>query len=268
MRVAIYKNKFKSEQISLIFDKGWIGSTAFGVECLFFLPSAICIDLFGSRKVALFGASLSTIGLLTSFFVKEMTVYFLTYGVLFGIGQAFLAESTYQILPHYFDKNLGLANGIMVFGSALVTIGLILASSATLDLIGLHYEFIILATLSFTTIIASTAFKSVLKPNHNKNEKIQVQIRQSFGTDVLKRTEFNLWWISACFAMFGFYITNVTIVCKISKGYNNLSLFHNPYCLFKGSLLTNTVFQFESTMAEHCLCCLQRLQWFVVWALI
>ncbi len=56
----------------------WIGSTAFGLECLFFLPSAICIDLFGSRKIALFGAIISTFGLLISAFAESLPVYFLT----------------------------------------------------------------------------------------------------------------------------------------------------------------------------------------------
>ncbi len=168
--------------------------------------------MFGSRKVAIFGAVLSTVGLLASAFVENLAVYFLTYGIIFGIGQAFVAESTYQILPHYFDKKLGLANGITVFGGAIVTIALIIMSSVTIDTVGLKYAFLVLMGLSATTIIASFAFKHVLKTSSNKNDTFANRIKQSFGTDVFKRPEFIIWCISNCFGLFGFYITNVTIV--------------------------------------------------------
>jgi hypothetical protein len=42
----------------IVYFKGWIGSIVYGLEGFFNLPSAICIDMLGSRKVGLFGAVL------------------------------------------------------------------------------------------------------------------------------------------------------------------------------------------------------------------
>jgi MFS family permease len=189
----------------------WIGSTAFGLECLFFLPSAVLIDLFGSRTIAIFGALLSTLGLFGSAFVQSLPIYLLTYGIFFGIGQAFLAESTFQILPHYFDKNLGLVNGIMNFGGSAITVAVIYASGAALDLLTVQDSFFVYAGLSVLTILAAATFKSVLRSKSHEELTFKSKIKESFGVEVLKRPAFIVWSISACLALFGFTITNITI---------------------------------------------------------
>jgi MCP family monocarboxylic acid transporter-like MFS transporter 2 len=193
-------------------SKGWIGSAAFGLECIFFLPCAICIDLFGSRRVAIFGACLQTFGLLMSVFVKDLPIYFITHSVLFGIGQAFIAESTLQILPHYFNKRLGLANGLMNFGGSIIAIGFLITTAESLESLGLNLTFLIFAGISFFTIVAATLFKSVLKSQSSANQSLKKKLKNSLGTRVLKRPEFIIWWTSACLALVGFSITNVTIV--------------------------------------------------------
>ncbi len=95
----------------------------------------------------------------------------------------------------------------------MVTISLLILSSLSLELVGLQSEFMVLIILSCSTIIASFAFESVLKTKSNENYTSLMQIKENFDTTVLKRTEFTLWWVSACVAFFGFYTTNVTIVC-------------------------------------------------------
>jgi MFS family permease len=186
---------------------------AFGLENLFFLPSAISIDLFGSRKVAIFGACLQTIGLLSSGFVNDLPVYFFTHSVLFGIGKGFVAQSTYQILPHYFNKKLGLATGLMNFGGSIFAILIVIISDASLATFGLKSAFFIFMTLSSLTVIAASSFKSVLKSQSYKIEKFSDKIKNSLSTDVLKRKEFMIWWTSTYFSVFGFIIISVTIVC-------------------------------------------------------
>jgi MFS family permease len=208
----------------MIFDlkTGWTGSAALGFECLVFLPCAVCIDLFGSRKVAIFGACLQTIGLLASSFVNALPMYLFTHSFMFGCGKGLLAEATFQILPHYFDKHLGFANGLMNFGGSIIAIGFLLTTSRSLDLFGLKKTFLIFACLTSTTIIASLSFKSVLDSKSQKTEKITSKLKESFGLEVLKRPEFTIWWVSACFYVICFAIATVTIVIAIFIKYIDL----------------------------------------------
>lgn len=50
------------------------------------------------------GGLISTLGLAASSYVQNIKLYFLTYALLFGIGQALLLSATLAILPHYFKK--------------------------------------------------------------------------------------------------------------------------------------------------------------------
>ena len=47
--------------------------------------------------------------------------------------------ATFAILPHYFNKKIGLANGLMNLGGALVAIGVPLVIAECLKVLGLKY---------------------------------------------------------------------------------------------------------------------------------
>ncbi len=177
------------------------------------MPSAICIDLFGSRKVAVFGATLQTFGLLMSTFVNKLPLYLLTYGIFYGIGKGFLAQATFQILPHYFVKRLGFANGLMNFGGSIVAILFMFLSDQSLAHVGMKESFLIFTGVSSITILAAFLFKSVLNVESGSSDMFLVKVKRSFAKDVLKRRELTVWWVSSFFAQFGIMMTYVTIVC-------------------------------------------------------
>jgi MCP family monocarboxylic acid transporter-like MFS transporter 2 len=172
----------------------------------------VCIDLYGSRKIAVFGACLQTIGLLASSFVSVLPLYLLTHSLLFGIGKGFLAEATFQILPHYFDKRLGLANGLMNFGGSIIAIGFLLVTAQSLESLGLKRAFLVFASLTSVTILAAFSFKSVLIPKSESGAGFLAKVKESFRIQVLKRREFTIWWVSASFYVICFSIATVTIV--------------------------------------------------------
>ncbi len=184
----------------------------FGLYCFMFLPSSVFIDLFGSRKIAVFGACLSTIGLLLSCLVRYLSYYLLTYSIFFGIGNALLLQSTLQILPHYFSKRIGFATGLMNSCGSVFTLGILIITAKSFQSVGLHNTFLILAALSSITIIAASTFKSVLQPNSNINDKLSTRIKESFAISILKKRELIIWIVSSCLSLLGFAITNVTIV--------------------------------------------------------
>jgi MFS family permease len=140
-----------------------------------------------------------------------LKLYFITYGVTLGIGQSLLLASVLSILPHYFSKRLGLANGLMNFGGALLTISLPFVYSECLKLIGLSYTFYVLAGFSFVSALAAITYQPQLKKNHY-TEKWYHRIKNSCGFEVLKKRKFIIWIISAVIGFFGYLIPIMTIV--------------------------------------------------------
>jgi MCP family monocarboxylic acid transporter-like MFS transporter 12 len=94
--------------------KAWIGSASTGVQYICCVLGSILTDLFGARKIGLLGGAISTVSLFASAYIENIMLYFVTYGLGFGVGQALLLSATLSILPHYFKKRLSLANGLMV----------------------------------------------------------------------------------------------------------------------------------------------------------
>ncbi len=148
-----------------------------------------------------------------STFVNKLPLYLLTYGIFYGIGKGFLAQATFQILPHYFDKQLGFANGLMNFGGSVVAVLFLSLSDQSLAHVGIKQSFLIFTCVSSITIFAAFLFKSVLKAESDTNDRILGKMKNSFATDVLKRRELTVWWVSSFFAQFGIMMTYVTIVC-------------------------------------------------------
>ena len=98
--------------------------------------------------IGFIGGCLSTISLASCAFLNKIEYYFIFFSFLFGIGQSLLLIATFAILPHYFNKKIGLANGLMNLGGALVCIGVPLVIAKCLKELGLdHTWYLIFSTL-------------------------------------------------------------------------------------------------------------------------
>ncbi len=196
---------------------------------------------------AILGAFVSTIALLSCAFVNKIEYYFLTFGFLFGVGQSILMIATFAILPHYFKKKLGLANGLMNMGGSIITIALPILVKYCLTKLDLRYTWFVLALLSFLTFLFSFFFVPVwnesdkIKHEDNKIEDIKdhsyfnlnenhVQIvvsdkmtkkkgnlcsnklKDSFGCQIFKNYDFDIWSLGSVFGIAGVIIPLMTIV--------------------------------------------------------
>ena len=150
-------------------------------------------------------------GILTSSFVTYMPLYFLTYSIIFGTGQALLMGSTFSILPHYFRAKLSLANGLMNFGAAVLTVTLPIITQKALTSLGLVDTFYILSALSFSSILCGATYKPMI-PVTNRNSSISVRIRNSFGLELFKKPKFLIWCISCFIGLYGAMNIVLTIV--------------------------------------------------------
>ncbi len=188
----------------------WIGSSAFGIECLLCFPASILIDLYGARKIAIIGGIMSGTGVLASSFVTYLPLYFLTYSLIFGTGQALLTASTFSILPHYFRAKLGLATGFMNLGAAFVTLFLPIVTAKSLNSLGLVPTFYILSALSFSSILCGLTYRQVIVPSNEAS--MCNRIKGSFGGSLFRKPKFIIWCISCFIGLYGAMNIVLTIV--------------------------------------------------------
>ncbi len=225
---------------------------------MFCAIGSVVTDLFGARKIGIIGGLISSFGLLTSAIVTRIEIYFLTYSLIFGLGQALMLTATLAILPHYFNKKLSLANGVMNFVTAIVVVILPLTTSWSLEKYGLRYTFYYFTLLNFLTVLLSFTFKPILRKDKNMT-KIQ-KIKKSFGKEIFKKSKFIIWTVASIVCMFGYLIPVVNIVSYMfstlevfdpKKGLKFLKKDHHSIKAFPGHepMIINVVFGASSGIA-------------------
>ena len=186
-----------------------IGSISTGLQFLLCPIGSFVADLYGPRKSGIIGGTLSAIGLFLSAIFENLKLHILSYGVIFGIGQAFLLAATLAILPHYFNKRLSFANGLMNFVAAVVVIVLPVLMGALLRNVGLKATFFFLSSVNAITVLAAFLYKPLLPLSKGK---LKDKVRESFGLEIFKRRGYVVWCVASLIGMFGYLIPLVCIV--------------------------------------------------------
>ncbi|XP_074650030.1 monocarboxylate transporter 10-like [Tubulanus polymorphus] len=218
-----YTTEKDSSDIS--FKTAWVGSVTIGM--VFFMSPIVSIvtDRIGIRKTAFAGASLAFIGMLSSSFVKRLELLYLTYGLLLGIGSSFVYTPSLIILGHYFQRHLGIANGIVTFGSAVFTIVLPFALKEMLKLIGLSHTLQAMSSLYFILIFLTLLWKPVLKHKHSElNHLLSTEslvravggccrfIGKYLNMGIWRNRAYVIWVLSVGTALFGYFVPFVHLV--------------------------------------------------------
>lgn len=72
---------------------------------------------FGCHYVALAGSCLASVGLLTSSFVTDFSLLFISYGICWGVGTSMCFYSSLVTLNSHFKRHLSLAYGLAMAGA-------------------------------------------------------------------------------------------------------------------------------------------------------
>ena len=118
----LIKEHFKTDSGRDNFWTSSIGSLAVGMTFFCSFISSILCELVGIRKTAVFGAIIATFGMAYASFASSLIHIWLAYGILFGFGASLVYTPSLVILGHYFNKRLGLVNGVVTSGSSLFSI--------------------------------------------------------------------------------------------------------------------------------------------------
>lgn len=105
------------------------------------------------------GGFLATLGMLLSSFATRLEHLYVTYGLILGIGASLAYAPSLVILGHYFDKRLGLANGIVTAGSSTFTMIMPLILDESLKHFGIPTTFVFLTFLMSTLMLCALTFR-------------------------------------------------------------------------------------------------------------
>ncbi|XP_069748885.1 monocarboxylate transporter 8-like isoform X2 [Narcine bancroftii] len=210
---------------ALEFKTAWIGALAMGMIFLCSPFVSIFTDWLGCRKTAMSGATVAFIGLLSSSFTKSLELRYLTYGILFGCGSSFAFQPSLVILGHYFQRHLGLANGVMTAGSSVFSITLPLFLKKVGDVLGLAHTLQILSAFMFIQILLSFVYKPRLvlpaaeegKTTTTKCLMCFHQYRRYLNLRVFRNITYRVWAFGVTAAVLGYFVPYVHLMNHVKK---------------------------------------------------
>jgi MFS family permease len=116
------------------------------------------VDKVGPRRVVLPGIAVLCLGLVLSVFSRSLFGIYLTYGVVAGVGAAFISIVAYSaVLSQWFDRRRGLANGVAVSGMGFATFALVPLMQYLTGQFGWRFAFLSLAGITFLLLFPAVA---------------------------------------------------------------------------------------------------------------
>lgn len=140
-------------------------------------------------------------------------MYF-TYGIVFACGCSFAYQPSLVILGHYFNKRLGLVNGIVTAGSSIFTITLPIVLSNLLNNVGLQNTMRVLCILMFVLMLAGLTYKPLLpvKSINTQTGSRCPPMSQVFNINIWRSLGYRIWAFGVPAALYGYFVPYVHLV--------------------------------------------------------
>ncbi|KAK8788746.1 hypothetical protein V5799_021478 [Amblyomma americanum] len=195
------------------FHAALVGSLCVGTTFAMSPVASLLADKFGARIIVVCGGIIGVVGLLLSSWAFKVPYLLITYGGLLGVGSTMAYAPSLAVLAYYFNRRLGLANGIATAGSSVFTALLPLPLAAMLDVIGLQNTFRVMAVLMLTVAVCGVAFRSpAVIHNLNEDDKESSGCCDVLNKSIWKNRRFVVWVIAIPLALFGYFVPYVHLV--------------------------------------------------------
>ncbi|XP_057297945.1 monocarboxylate transporter 13-like isoform X2 [Hydractinia symbiolongicarpus] len=171
-----------------------------------FLSSTLC-DRFGCGYVMSMGGAFIGLGVLTSSFAPNAMTLFITYGIVVSIGTSCLFFSSLLVLPLYFNRKLGLANGIVSAGSGVGGIALSPLFGCLIKSYGLRTTFQTYAILAVLPLLGGFLIRRRAHYNDPKQKR-----SSCFDRQLLSNKAFVLFTVAMSLILFVYYIPYVHLI--------------------------------------------------------
>ncbi|XP_020619487.1 monocarboxylate transporter 10-like [Orbicella faveolata] len=189
-------------------ETSWVVSIGLGMMFLFApVTSALC-ERVGCRVVAFCGGLLGVLGFVLSSFVKDVHRLYITFGVLWGVGASMSYLPTLRSLPYWFERRIGLANGIVTAGSGVGTIAMGPLMQLAVNYLGWAHAARVLGGILSLCTIGSLLYK-VPSQTGKEVEKVEEPIRKKppmFDFTIFKNKAFLIYCLSLSAFMMGYFV--------------------------------------------------------------
>ena len=158
--------------VALIDQFHWGRAEAAGAQSITLLAYTLTvpiigalIDRVGPRRVVLPGIALTGLGLLLCTQIRNLSHFYLFFGVIVGTGTVCLSITPYTIMiTHWFDQKRGLANGLAGVGIGLGPFLFVPLCQYLINLKGWPFAYLVLALATLAIPLPLNAF--FLKQRH------------------------------------------------------------------------------------------------------
>jgi len=155
------------------------------------------------------------LGLFTSSFVPSIPYMYLTFGVIFAIGESLCFSASLLILPEYFTRNWSLAHGIALCGNSMGALALAPILEVVLTKYGFKRGFQLASAASLYLMLASFFYKRPLKSQTNQQNVTAEKKNDEDEKPPLplkKNKAFITFIIATTLMHFGYYIPFVHLI--------------------------------------------------------
>ncbi|XP_017764486.1 PREDICTED: monocarboxylate transporter 10 [Eufriesea mexicana] len=215
--LELQKRLLESGETAASSKAALVGSLTIGTTFFLSPISGILTDKIGIQTTTFLGGALASGGMfLSSILSSKVTLLYLTYGVMYGLGASLAYTPSLAILGHYFKRYLGLVNGIVTAGSSVFTTLMPYLIEVILRRFGLEGTLRFLAMLTAVVMACAILFKpiplnSVPRDKLKSKSNLKTCLRQVVNVSIWRKKRYVVWASSIPLALFGYFVPYVHI---------------------------------------------------------
>ena len=165
---------------------------------------------YAFRPVVFVGSVLLCLGLLLSSLIKDIPVFYITYGIVFGTGTCLLYMTGIIVLPFCFQVHLATATGLITAASS----GFTMWCGPVYEYLLRHYGWRVtlrIVSLLFIPLAISCALFPSRKQVPNERQATDLKISVTLKR-LVKNKGFLIWVVLMTLVYLGFYVPLVHLV--------------------------------------------------------
>ncbi|KAJ8723281.1 hypothetical protein PYW08_003193 [Mythimna loreyi] len=245
-----------------------VGALTMGTTFFLSPLSGVLTGVLGIRLTAVLGGIIATAAMiLSSFFVYNVSVLYFTYGVMYGLGASFAYTPSLAILGHYFQKRLGLVNGIVTVGSSIFTVIMPPLMEYMIKTHGLPWLFRLLSVFTLGTAICGFIFKpspSIVLKTAREDDSLKSLLKSVVNVQIWKNKKYRMWALSMPVALFGYFVPYVHIKKYIETNFVDVNTNLPLQCIAVTSGLGRLIFGFLADKPGIDRILLQQISFYVI----
>ena len=209
----------------LLLFSAFVGSICLGMVWFASPLAGYLCDRIGCRTTCFLGSTLCISGLVWTSYVHSLTMMYLTYSALYGLGTCLIYNPCFLVIAKYFTDKLSVATGVVSLGASVGVLYTgpllqVLLDSfewrSTLRIMVAVYVLVSLSSLSFNPYVEETTVMENFNTEENNKEEVRDdKTGISLYCSVWRFPAYTVIVTSFTFASFGMYIPYINLVSLI-----------------------------------------------------